>query len=269
MTVQRKCPRLWTLGCHDGFHNRRGKATSNTPRTVPQHHPQCIHEATAPQHCNDGFHKTVVAGRLATRPPQCHDTIHDASTTFPHPDSITTVSTNRRFVVKNRPRHRRGKATSNTPKTVPRHPQRHFHATIVPRRFPETVILLSKTVHDTVVARRPVGRPRQCHDAIHNASTTLPRHDSVMTVFTNRRFVVKNRPQNRRGKATKNPPTTLLRHSHKGLTTVPRRFMETSFLLVGAGLLATNIMPTQTSPHASSHTNLQSNAQVRTKQIGV
>ena len=99
------------------------------------------------------------------------------------------------------------------------HP-RHFHATIVLRRSPLTVVLLSKTVHETAVARRPAARPRRYHDAIHDAPTTLPHYDSATTVSTSRRFIVKNRPQNRRGKETRNPPTTLLRHSHEGLTTI-------------------------------------------------
>ena len=138
--------------------------SATTPSTM---HPRHFHTPIVSRR----FPRTVVARRPAARPRLCHDAIHDASTTLPRHDSATTVSTNRRFIVKNRPRNRHGKATSSTPTTPSTmHPQ-HFHATIVPRRFPRTVVLLSKTIHKTVVARRPAARPR-CHPrCIHDTST--------------------------------------------------------------------------------------------------
>ena len=122
----------------------------------------------------------------------------------------------------------------------------------------ESVVLLSNTVHKTVVAERPTTLSLWSHDTIHDActprcfhvttvllkpsfyrqkpSTKLswqrdqqPSHDSPTTLSTtqprrlytttvarryhqNRRFIVKNRPQNRRGIATSNPLMTVLRH---------------------------------------------------------
>ena len=48
------------------------------------------------------------------------------------------------------------------------HP-RHFHATIVPRRFPPNRRFMSKTVHETVVARRPTTLPRYSHEGLYDA----------------------------------------------------------------------------------------------------
>ena len=128
-TVQRQCPRLWTLGYHDGFHKT---VVAGQPATRPGRCQNIIHNAstTLPRH--------DIATAVSTKPSwqgdqqHAHNSATTPSTTLPRHDSATTVSTNRRFIVKNRPRNRRGKATSSTPTTVPRRRPRCIHDTSMP-----------------------------------------------------------------------------------------------------------------------------------------
>ena len=138
-----------------------------------------VHNATKSRRCHDGFVETVVLLSNAihetvveSNPQPSHNGPTALSMTQPRRFHNTTVprrfSRNRRFIFQNRPRKRRGRLTINLLMTVTRHyPRRNYNAS-TPRwchyGFIKTVVLLSKTVHKTLVARQPATLPRRSYD---------------------------------------------------------------------------------------------------------